>query len=208
MKSFVTAGVLLLAAMGGVACTCVHAAPEPSIVPPKDTYELGFKFFAPERLELTENGKKVTYWYVRYTVTNNTDANVIFAPVFELITDTGQAVKSYKNVDRSVYEHIKKLYKSELMENPFQVPGPLLPGIDNAKDGVMIFTGVGEDARVFTFYVTGLANEVRLMDNPKDPKGADKITLSKALEIVYNMPGRQIGVDPKPEYKGKNWVMK
>ena len=206
MKRVLTATVLALAATGAFGTLApAFAEPEPSLVAPKGTFELDFKQYAPERLEVMDKGKKVTYWYIRYTVTNNSGKDVIFTPEFELITDTGSAVQGFKGVNRDIYFQLKKLYGNKLMESPFEILGKLLQGADNARDGIAIFRDVDPDSRVFTFYVQGVANETQKVKNPI--KG-NMVTLSKTLQIDYKMPGEQIDVDPKPEFKGKKWVMK
>lgn len=183
----------------------VTAAPEPGVVP--TTWELTFKHHAPERLIMQAEGDKSPepYWYVRYTVTNNTGEDLLFTPEFELITDTGQKVKGNKGVDDGVFKKIKELHRGEFMESPLEILGRLLQGEDQAKDGVMMFKGVDKDARKFTIYVGGLSGETATVINPvtKEP-----VVLRKTLVLEYDMPGEAIGIAPQPQFKGKKWVMR
>lgn len=196
---------LALCMAASVAPSPLAAAPEPAVLPPTGVWELSFKNYAPERLEVTEKGKKVTYWYMRYTVTNNTGKDVLYTPEFQLITDTGQAITAYKGVDRSIFKKIKALYKSQLMESPFEILGKVLQGEDNARDGVAIWSGVDADARYFTILVQGLSNETSTVKNPLT---GEPVVLQKALQLEYKMPGEQLGIDPAPEFKGRKWVMR
>ena len=205
MKRNLLASAAIILGLALTATTRLTAAPEPAPIPPTGTWELTFKNFSPERFDTVENGKKVTYWYLRYTVTNNTGRAVLFTPDFELLTDSGQAAVAYKGVDRATYGKIKALWNSKLLESPFEILGRLLEGDDNARDGVAIWANIDGDARFFTILVQGLSNETTTTKNPLT--GAE-VVLQKTLQLDYKIPGQQIGIDPKPEFKGKKWVMK
>jgi len=182
-----------------------QAAPEPGVVP--TTWELTFKNYAPERIVAAVEGKgeKQTYWYMRYTVTNNSGQDLLFTPEFELMTDTGQIVKAGKGVDDSIFRQIKELYKNPLMEGPVDILGKILQGEDNAKDGVAIFAGVDADARTFRFMVGGISGETSPV---LDPVTKEKVVLHKTLVLEYLIPGESIGAAPQPQFKSKKWVMK
>jgi hypothetical protein len=121
------------------------------------------------------------------------------------MTDTGQILTSGKNVDSSIFNKIKELYRNPLLEDPFQVFGKILQGEDNAKDGVMIFTGVDPDARLFRFAISGLSGETSETENPLTH---EKVILHKTLIVEYEIPGEAIGIDPHPQLKSKKWVMR
>ncbi|MEI8196674.1 MAG: hypothetical protein WCI73_12250 [Phycisphaerae bacterium] len=183
----------------------VQAAPEAPVVPL--TWELSFKYQAPERIVLTVPGKTEpqTFWYFRYTVTNNTGKDLLFTPEFQLLTDTGQILTSGKNGANAAYDDIKKLYKGTLMDSPIQILGKLLQGDDNAKESVAIFTGVETDARIYKFQVSGLSGDTAAVENPLTH---EKVVLRKTLVVTYEIPGQAIGIDPQPQIKSTTWVMK
>jgi len=201
----VLAGAGLAALTYFTALRPAFAAPEPGAV--IRTWQVEIKPGAPERMIVASKGAvaKQTYWYVRYTVTNNSGQDVVFTPQFELLTDTGQIIQGGKAVDYSVFEAIKTLYKSQFLEDPFQIFGKLLQGEDNAKDGVAIFTGVDAEARKFRIAVSGLSGETAEVESPVTHQ---KVVLHKTLILEYDVPGEAIGIAPQPQFKGKKWVMK
>jgi len=182
-----------------------QAAPEPAAAPL--SWELDFKAKIPERLIAAPADKteSQTYWYIRYTVANESGREVLFTPEFQLMTDTGQLITSGKGVDNAIFNKLKELYKNPFLVSPFQILGKILQGQDNAKDGVAIFTGVDADARNFRILVSGLSGETADVENPVTHK---TVVLHKTLVLEYQIPGEAIGIDPQPQLKSKQWVMK
>jgi hypothetical protein len=202
LKSRATLAVLLMAGVS-LGVSSLLAAPEPSVVPV--SWELNFKHGPIERLQITQNGKLNTYWFMRYTVINNTGKDILFTPDFQLMTNTGQVQEAYKEVPADIFAKIKTLYKNELLESPHNIVGKLLQGEDNARDGVILFGGVDADTRNFKVFISGISGETAEV---KDPKSGKPVILQKTLVLEYNVPGEAIGIEPVPEYKGAKWVMK
>jgi len=193
----------LLAAITAGAFSLATAAPEPSLVPL--SWELNFKHGPIERLQVGKDGRQQTFWFMRYTVTNNTGKDILFTPDFQLMTDTGQVQDAYKDVPNEIIAKIKKLYKNELLASPNNIVGKLLQGEDNARDGVIVFGDVDADSRNFKVFIAGLSGETVEVKNPKTDKN---VILQKTLILEYNVPGEAINIEPRPEYKGAKWVMK
>src|SRR5436190_997985 len=63
--------------------------PKPSLYP--KTWELSFEHGKPTRVVVQAKPTDVprAYWYMIYTVTNNTDQEQLFMPSFELVTEDG-----------------------------------------------------------------------------------------------------------------------
>jgi hypothetical protein len=194
--------IVALAAFAGFAGLSRHAllaAPTPSVVPV--SWELNIKHFAPERLVV--EGK--TYWFMRYTVINNTGRDILFTPEFELLTDTGQVVPSFKDVPKDVFKKIKALYNNSLLQSQNEILGKILQGEDNAKDGVILFADVDPQSRVFQVFISGLSGETAEVKNPVTSK---TVVLQKTLVLEYTVPGEAINIEPHPIFKGSKWVMK
>jgi hypothetical protein len=205
-KRSLVAATLVLATAGAfwfIPTSSLRAAPEPSIVPV--SWELNMRHGPLERLIMTVDGKQRTFWYMRYTVINNSGRDVLFIPEFELQTDTGEVIEGFKDVPKGVFEKIKGMSNNEMLMSPTAILGKLLQGEDNAKDGVMIFTAPTTDARNYSVYVSGLSGETAEVKNPVT--GQNSI-LQKTLVMDYNVPGQAIGIDPHPELKATRWVMK
>ena len=149
--------------------------------------------------------KRQIFWYVRYKVTNSTDMDQLFTPEFQLITDTGQVIDAGKDVPVEIFDQIKKLYGSDLMESPIDVLGKLKQGPDHAKESVAIFAGVEMEARKFRIVTTGLYGEVAEVKNPLTDK---PVILRKALVLDYDVPGEAIGIAPSAVLRETSYVMK
>ena len=190
-------------AFGPTGSSSLRAAPEPSIVPV--SWELNMRHGPLERLLMTIDGKPRAFWYMRYTVINNSNHDVLFTPEFELHTETGEVVEGFKDVPKSVFEKIKSMSNDNMLLSPTDVLGKLLQGEDNAKDGVMIFNAPKLDARNYSVFVSGLSGETAEVKNPIT---GQPVILQKTLVLEYNVPGQAIGIDPRPELKATRWVMK
>ncbi len=177
---------------------------EPSRVPV--SWELNFKYGPVERVYVDVDGKPTAFWYVRYTVTNNSGRDVLFTPSFELVSDTGESLQAFKNVPNSVFDKIKGLYKNTLLMSPTDIYGKLLQGEDNAKDGVIIFPNIDPDARNFKLFVMGLSGETT--DKVINPITNKPVLLQKTLELDINIPGQAINREPASKVTGSKWVMK
>ncbi len=193
------AAVVSSLAIVGMRGPVAMAAPEPAVVPM--TWELTFKNQLPERIVV--EGK--TYWYVRYTVSNNTGRDVLYTPDFEITTDSGQAIAAYKDVPKDVFGKIKELHGATLLQSHTEILGKLLQGEDNAKDGVIIFAGLEAEARVLNLFISGISGETAEVKNPMS--GA-VVVLQKSLVLEYSIPGEAVRIDPRPTLKSTKWVMK
>ncbi|HEY4330421.1 MAG TPA: hypothetical protein VGN88_11850 [Phycisphaerae bacterium] len=203
MAAVVAATLLVTGAALPLVSRQALAAPEPSRVP--ISWELNFKHGNLERIIVPVAGKDTPFWYMRYTVTNNSGQDILFTPNFEIVADTGTALAAFKDVPNDVFEKIKTLYKNPLMQSPTNIYGKLLQGDDNAKDGVIIFSALDPDARNFRIFVSGLSGETAEVPNPATKKPA---ILQKTLELDYNLPGQAIGIDPVSKLTATTWVMK
>ena len=178
---------LLAALTAGALSLPTHnakAAPEPSLVPM--SWELNFRHGPIERLQVGKDGRQKTYWFMRYTVINNTGKDILFTPDFQLMTDTGQVQEAYKDVPNEIVAKIKELYNNALLESPNNIVGKLLQGEDNARDGVIVFGDVDADTRNFKVFIAGLSGETTEVKNPQTDK---TVTLQKTLILEYNVPG-------------------
>src|SRR2546430_2609093 len=101
------ATVALVAGLIGTAPRA-SAYPKPSLYP--ISWELKFQHSGPKRIVVTPPGTSVpvAYWYMTYTVSNLTDQEQRFLPVFEMLTSDGTIIHSEKEVPKAVFDAIKK----------------------------------------------------------------------------------------------------
>ena len=176
---------------------------EPSRVP--ISWELTFKHGSLERVIVPIDGRDQAFWFMRYTVVNNSGRDILFTPSFEILAESGVATAALQIVPASVFDKIKDLYKNSLLLSPTNIDGKLLQGEDNAKDSVAIFPALDPESRNFQVFVMGLSGETSEVINPvtKQPK-----IIQKTLELDYNIPGQAVGMDPQPKLLATKWVMK
>src|SRR5205809_7519984 len=79
-----------------------EAYPKPSVYP--ITWELKFEHSLPKRIVMQTDGSNVpqAFWYMTYTVTNETRQEQLFLPHFELVTKEGRIVRSDKSIPKAV----------------------------------------------------------------------------------------------------------
>ena len=196
----------------------VTAAPKPS--PATRSWQLGFEFHDPGRISLVLPGddRPTTYWYLLYSVTNQTGREVEFYPAFDLVTDTLEVVEGGNGVHPAVYKAIQKQYAKLY---PFFVPpreatGLLRQGVDNKLTSAIALVDFDPQASRFAMYVAGLSGETARVPNPAFDPGrpeSDKnmrfFVLRKTLAVTYELPG-----DPQsrnlatPRRAKREWVMR
>ncbi len=186
------AGTVLIGCVILMSSSAAWAVPKPSPVPME--WELGFKFQDIKRITVDIPGQgQQTYWYMIYTITNNTGKDVFYHPEISLVTNTLQVLKSQINVDPSVFRAIRKEYKTTYpwLEYPSKVIGKILQGKDNARDTVAIWPDFDKKASKFDVFVGGLSGEIMAVPNPmykKNKKLPKNFVLQKTLQIHYSLP--------------------
>lgn len=175
-----------------------------------EKYNLDIRYDNPEPIiVLAPNGEKQVYWYVVYTVTNNTGAERNFVPVFTLYSDSAAVRRA--GVYPSVFDAIKKARKIRFLENAVQMIGKILPGEDNARTGVAIFEPLDRNTNTFKIFVEGLSGQ--FIERPNlaakaDAPAAEKVLrLRKTLVLDYKIPGDKwwLNLD-QPIFVGKKWT--
>ncbi|HEX3359150.1 MAG TPA: hypothetical protein VHS31_19380 [Tepidisphaeraceae bacterium] len=189
------------------------AAPQPSPYP--ISWEFKFQHDLPKRIVVDIPGKDtpVAYWYLTYTVTNNTDEERAFLPLFEMVTKEGNVIHSDKAIPKKVFDTIKDHEKKQFLEPWTKVGGELRLGEDQAKDGVAIWEEPSPRMGKFSIYASGFSGEaVTLKDDDgkvMNDKDGNPIILRKTLQLNYHIRGDEVypgedDVNVNPE----QWVMR
>ena len=216
--------VLMLCGLAAILATVpvITAAPQPD--PANDGWEFGIQYGMPQSILVTLPGdsKPQLYWYITYTVTNDTGEDRYFTPEISLYTNTGQEVKAGEGINPAVFTQIKKTLGNELLLDKSQISGKLLQGEDNAKEGVAIFKDFDSQAGSFDIFFGGLSSNSQTIKLPEPVKvtkvdaagklvevTTDEITLYKTLRLQYLVGGSSGNRDnARIEFLGKEWVMR
>jgi len=210
--------MLALLTMVGTAPSSLWAAPKPAIVPAPDTWQLNIRLLGdPQRIVVQFPGfdEPKVYWYLPYTITNNTGQDVDFYPEFEIFTNTFKLYQAGRGVRKYVFNAIRQRYNATipLLESEELITGRILQGEDNARDSVIIFEDIDPNATSVKLFISGLSNEATTIESPiyKDPatgKGKD-ILLKKTLMLQYQIPGDAYSPDQKVMlYRSRQWIMR
>lgn len=217
--------LLPFVALAGVLCLLagnafVQAYPKPS--PNKIAWELDFTHGQPNRIVVNVPGSSApkAYWYMPFTVTNNSREEQQFLPEFELVDEGGKVHRSDQNIPKEVFNAVKIREGKKFMQPLREVSGRLLVGADQAKDSVAIWPEPAERMGTFTVFVSGLSGEAVWYKDGKEtplskadwvktkPEEAGTI-LRKTLQLEFQVPGDEFyqGRD-RVQDKGETWVMR
>ena len=209
--SLALAGVLL-AATPKVALAKKY--PEPSVYP--KSWELRFRHAEPKRIVVADvpgHRTPVAYWYLTYTIVNDTGSEQTFLPDFELVTEDGKAHRSDMAIPQEVFQAVKKREGNNLLEPATKITGIIHQGEDQARDGVAIWEEPAPRMGSFSIYVGGLCGEHVIMKDDdgkqmKDPDGSP-IILRKTLELNYVIFGDDVRPDRDEVHtRPERWVMR
>lgn len=196
-----------------VSTVCMAEPPKPSPYPV--TWEFKFTHGPLRRVMVTAPGSNTpqAYWYMTYSVTNNTDQERVFLPVFEMMTKDGKIIRSDKNIPAIVFDVIKAREKIRFLEAYPAIAGELRLGEDQARDGVAIWPEPMAEMGQFSVFASNLSGEAVLFKDAKGEPVKDAegkpVILRKTLQINYLVRGDELysGEDRVVEL-GQEWVMR
>ncbi|HEX8340939.1 MAG TPA: hypothetical protein VF624_08535 [Tepidisphaeraceae bacterium] len=204
------AGLTLLVALGLTQTASAYPKPSPYPV----SWELKFVHSEPRRVVVEVPGAPLpkAYWFITYTVTNNTERDVEFLPEFLMVSKNGTVKRSDRVVPRVVFDKIKSATNNKLLESALKVAGTLHVGEDQARDGVAIWEEPEVRMGSFTIFVTGLSGEsTPLTDDagaPLNDKDNRPILLFKTLQLDFNISGDELYAGDPVDQTGKQWIMR
>lgn len=184
------ASVIVALLIGGLATWMISgpstamAFPEPSIAAEALEWRYDFedehiKCIAVPRLD----GEMEYYWYLKYTVENNSDKIRLFAPQFEIITDnSAEVITANKAIPPQVYEAVLARLQDKKVKRPAQVVGPFGQGETNAIDSIAVWPNPTKHYNQMTIFVAGLSGEQQRWTYGRFMKVTDKRT----GKVVFN----------------------
>ena len=155
----------ILSFAGAFACpwpATTHAAPKPSVTP--KSWQVDITFHDPQRIAVQHPGdpEPTVYWYVLFTVTNNSNRDVPFYPTFDIVTDDLSVIEGGDSISPSVYDAIAARHRKgyPFFLPPSRIYGTLLQGEDNARISAIAFRRPDPKVNQFTLYIGGLSGEI------------------------------------------------
>ena len=185
---------LLIATAAAVATGMTAASASSPAPAPATAASLDWQLdFAPGDLRLYADpvdGRR--YWYFTYTVTNQTERDLVFAPRIELFMDSGEVLRSGRGVPSRVIGQLKKLLGNPLLEDQNRIIGDLRVGKENARTGIAVWPAEDQDITELTLFFQGLSSDRKVV---KHPKTDEDVSLYRTLRREYVVPG-------EPEERG------
>jgi len=185
-------------------------APEPAAVPKRWQLQVEFSPLRVFSIE-TDAGPR-SFLYQTYKAVNRTGQDVIFAPSFDLVDSEGLVVRSGRGVPESVTKAILARLGNPLIQDQIAIMGSILQGVENAKEGIVVWPCENFRPGEINVYAAGFSGETALVKAPglKDEKGKDLfITLRKTRQMTFANPGDLVGRgDQAIEPTATKWIMR
>lgn len=179
---------VLLVVVGVVAVT-VARPPEPNPVPVRWQLDLDVGPLRVASVDTPGQGPML-YFYLTYTVTNNTDQDILLAPSFELSTETGTNVVAGQGVPAAVTRELLERLGNPLLNDQVNMIGVLRRGEAHARDGLVVWPVrdvQADEARVYMAGFSGETTRVQVVDRqtgkPRD------VVFRKTLMAIHEVPG-------------------
>jgi hypothetical protein len=196
---------VVVAVLGLASLLQADGHPRPSPYP--IAWELDFRHETPRRivLEVREGESPQAFWYLPYMVTNNTDRERMFLPVFEMLTDDGRVIRSDRNIPPIVFRAIRQRERRQFLEAPLEVYGELRIGDDQARESVAIWPEPPGGMREFTIFITGLSGEAMRVPGPDD----EDVILRKSRQLDYRLRGAVVRPGARDVIEvDQRWIMR
>ncbi|MFI4881890.1 MAG: hypothetical protein ACIAQU_04825 [Phycisphaerales bacterium JB064] len=198
----------VLVALGVVAVTSA-LPPEPNPIPVRWQLDLDVGPLRVASIDTPGQGPSL-YFYMTYTVTNNTDEDILLAPSFELATETGVNVVAGQGVPANVSQQILSNLGNPLLNDQVNMIGVLRRGEAFAREGLVVWPVrdvAADEARVYMAGFSGETARIQVVDrdsgNPRD------VVLRKTLMAVHETPGNiNAGDDDAIERSESRWIMR
>ena len=183
----------------------VSAFPQPSVVP--RAWQLDFEIDKPQPVSVRDvNDQLRWYWYVTYTVQNNTPQERLFIPEIAVATDEGDIITAGQNVPANVFAAVKKRHGNPLLLSPIQIVGRLLLGADFAKQGVAIWPAFDHPVDAVDLFFAGLSGETQAIEHPLTK---EQVVMRKVLMVKFATPGDHTHAQRQAVIaRGEEWVMR
>lgn len=169
--------------------------PEPNPIPV--SWELKFEPSSIQRINVTIDGEARTFWYMLYTVVNQTGQDVDFHPEIVRVNEIESEVPAEKaesapdraprltvdpaivGVRSEVFQAIARRHRRThpFLATPVSAISRLLQGRENALTSVAVFPDLDPRVSRFTIYFSGLSGEVVTRPNPmyRPDSGGEKV---------------------------------
>ncbi|MDX2131929.1 MAG: hypothetical protein SFY69_07755 [Planctomycetota bacterium] len=198
--------VLAVTSLAG--SSLVALAPEPDPIPRR--WQLSVDVGPLRVASVSVEGVGVRpYYFLTYKVTNATDQDLLFTPMFELGTDEGELLRSGRDVPEAVTRDILQRLANPFIQDQTSIVGVLPQGEANAKEGVVIWPVTDAHVGEVVVYAAGFSGETRAVEFAGADGRPQKVLLRKTLMLRYPTHGELRDQGSRPiEVDEKRWIMR
>jgi len=138
------------------------------------------------------------YWILVYEVTNETNADRLWVPSFELVTDRGEIIADSDNVPRVIQLRVFDIFNDPLMMPQSDAIGPILQGEENAIKSIVIWKAGREDVREIQVFADGVSGDTAKITHPIT---GELHKLRRVIQLSWFVNGSvdQIALKPLPK---------
>lgn len=182
-------------------------APEPDPVPRR--WQLSVEPGPLRMASVESNGQIQSYYFLTYKVTNTSDTDLLFTPMFDLVTENNEIVRSGRGVTTEVTRDILARLDNPYIQDQISIVGVLLQGEANAKEGLVVWAAPALHASELKVFGAGFSGETRGVPVREADGSTRNIMLRKTLMLTYKPQGdlRNMGSAVIPMVD-KRWVMR
>lgn len=199
----IAAAAVVLAGMFSVLGTMpvAQAAPQPAPVPQRWQLDVEIEplrtIVVPVETTNADGSTSIDrmpFLYATYTVVNHTGSDLLFAPRFEAAFDNGRTALAGDGVPTAVTRYVLDQLENPLLKDQVSVIGNLGRGLENAREGLVVWPLEDLNVDEITVYAAGFSGETTNLDLT-DPESGEpvRITLRKTLVMRFATPGT---IDP------------
>ena len=186
-----------------------RAYPKPSPYPVAWEMKCEYNPTGPRRIVVNTPQGEQAYWYLTFELTNTSDKDQLFLPVFQLLRQDGTTTRSERVFPPGLLDSIKRRERKKDLETLNQLTGDIKVGEDSARNGVAVWKEVpSERLGRFSILITGLSGESDFLKDKdgKPIKGENgrPIVLWKTLKLDYHLPGNN---PDAMKQIGQEWIM-
>jgi hypothetical protein len=221
MRLLTVAGICSVTAFSTLSVAREEAKPAPGYPAPSESpvsWELDHQLGNLRRIVVNVPGESApkAYWYLTYVVTNHSDKEQLFLPVFEMVTKEGKVIRSNTEGSAAVFQAIARQNEKMPLKPIETIQGTILLGEDQAKYSVAIWEEPDREMGSINIYIAGLSGETAPLRDAdgnvittKDEAGNDQpIMLRKTKQLDYTVRGDDRYAGDPVLKTGETWVMR
>ena len=146
------------------------------------------------------------FLYMTFKATNLSGQDLYLSPLFEMVSDQGEIVRSSRDVPREVYTALLAKIQNPLLVDEVDVQGTVGQGKDQAKEGLVVWPAPSLTADEITIYAAGFSGETKTVLRP-DTK--ESVVLRKTLMLRHQVSGEiDPAQNPVLERTTERWILR